>query len=201
MKTTLAICLTVAACAVSGLVASAADDTSLDPRVRTMQVRLEQQVERIKAARERADAQMNLAKVRSSAQLERSGEELERQMELLERFREELQERTQESDQAVDRFKSDFPNLYDTTMTEIGLQLKQTKGMVAQIQSAVRKLASEQTSNGSGDQAVTGAQLWNAPCGNGAMAPSRTAPPADLDWIPDRLGSPVAPPPVAPSGG
>ncbi|MBI5570354.1 MAG: hypothetical protein HY914_10455 [Desulfomonile tiedjei] len=202
MKTTLAILLTVAAVAAPGVVAFASDDSVRDPVLRTMQARLEQQVERIKAARERADAQVGVAKDRSSAQLELSGEQLQRQIELLERFREDLQDRMQESRAAVDPSRNALPSAYASTVAEIDRQIGQTKSLVSALQSAADKLAAEQNESESAGAPCPGPQLWNSPCGTGAMAPSKTDPPRgvpssaakiNLDSIPDRFDPSVVP--------
>jgi len=208
MNTILAIFLTVAVVAASGVFAFASDDFNRDPVLRTMQARLEQQVERIKAARERADAQVGVAKYRSSAQLERTGEQLQRQIELLERFREDLQERVQESRAAMASSQKGFPSSYASSMGEIDRQIGQTRSLVNALQSAADQLAAEQNEKGAAGAISPGPQTWTAPCCNGAMAPPKTEPPGDvpsaastinINQIPDRFDPAVVP--ATPAGG
>lgn len=135
MKTILWIAMILVATALSCMAAQTCDTVCMDSKISQMKDDLQVQVERIRRARDTADSQMTLARLRVAEQLRRSEEDLSRQIESLERYREQLADQRGENGQAVSEMHQDWNQFIDNAASNLHLQLQETNGLIAQMQS------------------------------------------------------------------
>ncbi len=81
---------------------------------------------------------MSLARIRIAERLRLSGEDLARQVDALSRIRDQLREATDDTQNAMERLKVDWPGMLESALTEIDRQLGETNSLLAEME-AIRE--------------------------------------------------------------
>jgi len=162
MRTLLIACMIAAFILQSGMPAPAAELAATELRIQDILNNLDKQMERIKLAREKADTQMSLARIRIAERLRLSGEDLARQVDALSRIRDQLREATDDTQNAMERLKVDWPGILESALKEIDRQLGETNSLLTQMES-IRENFEDQSVQGTSTVSPTSQNASNAP--------------------------------------